>query len=196
MGRKSALTEKQWAEIEKRLLEGEKAAALAKEFGINRAAISRKFSQHIATAKTVANQLVAAEDALRALPIAQQVIAINLADQLRSISGHLAGAANFGAATAHRLAGIANGKVALIDDAEVMSEQSLTELKGIAVLTKLANESSEIAVNLLRANKETIDDMNKVKEKAPEAATPQQITSKFDRVRAVIAKRLQRADST
>jgi hypothetical protein len=168
MGRKSSLSEKQWAEIEKRLVEGEKAADLAKEFGINRAAISRRFSQPIATAKSVANQIVAAEVALRALPISQQVIATNIADQLRSISNHLASAANYGASSAHRLAGIANAKVSEIDDANPLSPESIESLKGVAALTKLANESSEIAINLLRANKEKVDEMNKDK--------PEQIT--------------------
>lgn len=161
MARPSKLTQKQWDSIERRLLDGEKPATLAKEYGIDRAAITRKFSQQNKTVKSVANQMLAAEDALRALPVAQQLSVINLADQLRSISGHLAGAANYGAATAHRLAGIANGRVAQIDDAVPLDENGLIELKGIAVLTRMANESSEIGVNLLRANKESIDAMNK-----------------------------------
>lgn len=160
MGRKSALTDKQWAQIEKRLLEGEKAAQLAEEFGINRSQITRKFSAQIATVKSVANQIVAAEQALHSLPVAQQITAISLADQLRAISGHLAGAANYGAATAHRLAGIANAKVALIDDAAPLSEKSREELKGIAALTRLSNEAAHIPLNLLKANKEVVDDLN------------------------------------
>lgn len=160
MGRKSALTEKQWAQIEQRLLAGDKAATLATEFGINRSQITRRFSQHIATVKSVANQIVAAEEALHSLPVAQQLSAISLADQMRAISGHLAGAANYGAATAHRLAGIANAKVALIDDAAPLEAKSLEELKGIAALTRMANEASHIPLNLLKANKEMIDDLN------------------------------------
>lgn len=162
MARPSKLTEKQWADVERRLLDGEKSATLANEYKIDRAAITRKFSQLHKTVKSVANQLVGAERALRDLPVAQQINAINLADQLRSISGHLAGAANYGAATAHRLAGIAYGRVSQIDDANPLDENGMNELRGIAVLTKLANDSSEIGVNLLRANKEMIDDMNKV----------------------------------
>lgn len=161
MGRNSKLSDKQWAEIERRLLAGDKPAVLAREFGIDRAAITRRFAQQTKTVKAVANQLLAAEGALRSLPVAQQINAINLVDQLRSISGHLAGAANFGAATAHRLAGIANGRVAQIDDAAPLDEKGVTELKGIAVLTRMANEASEIGVNLLRANKESIEAMNK-----------------------------------
>lgn len=161
MARPSKLTQKQWDAIERRLLDGEKASDLAKEYGIDRAALTRRFAQQNKTVKDVANQLLAAEGALRALPVAQQINAINLADSLRSISGHLAGAANYGAATAHRLAGIANGRVSQIDDASPLDDKGITELKGIAVLTKMANEASEIGVNLLRANKETIEDLNK-----------------------------------
>lgn len=161
MGRSSKLTEKQWAEIGRRLTAGEPAAMLAKEFGIDRAAISRKFSQQVKTVKSVANQLLAAEVALHALPIAQQLSAITLADQLRSISGHLAGAANYGAATAHRLAGIANGRVAQIDDATPLDEDGMVELKAIAVLTRMANDAAEIPLNLLKANKEVVDTINK-----------------------------------
>lgn len=161
MGRPSKLSEKQWSEIEKRLLNGEAAIDLAKEYKVNRAAISRHLSQPIATIKTVANQILATEVALKSLPVAQQISAINLADQLRAISGHLAGAANYGAATSHRLAGIAHGKVLEIDDSAPLDEESAETLKGIAVLTRMANDSSLIGLNLLKANKETVDDLNK-----------------------------------
>lgn len=159
MGRPSKLTDSQWAEIERRLVAGEKAASLAKEYDVDRAQITRRFSQQIATVKSVANQILAAESALKALPVSQQVIATDLVNQLRSISGHLASAANYGAATAHRLSGIAHAQVEKIDDAQ--PTKSTEALQTIAVLTKMANASSEIGVNLLRANKDTVDAMNK-----------------------------------
>lgn len=165
MGRPSKLTEAQWSKIAERLASGESARSLAREFKISEAAVRARLSAQTDVVKTLANQMVATEAALKALPVSAQVIAHNLADQLRSISGHLAGAANYGAATAHRLSGIAHGKVAMIDDAAPLSEESIGELKGIAVLTKMANEASEIGVNLLRANKEKVDEINR----APEA---------------------------
>lgn len=161
MARNSKLTEKQWVEIEKRLVDGEKPASLAKEYGINRSSITRKFSQQLRNVKDVANQIVSAEIALRSLPVAQQLTAISLADDLRAISTHLAGAAKHGAMTAHRLSGIANFKVQEIDDAAPLGEDSLESLKGIAALTKVANMSAEIGLNLLRANKETVDSINR-----------------------------------
>lgn len=156
MGRTSKLTEKQWAEIDRRLISGESAAALAKEFKVDRAAISRKFSQQIKTVKNVANQLLEAEVALHALPIAQQISAIAIADQMRSISGHMGGAANYSAATAHQLAARANAQVYKIDDANPMESQEV--LQGISALTKMSNDASHIPLNLLKINKTMPED--------------------------------------
>lgn len=156
MGRKSKLTDRQWEQIGKRLLEGEKGRALAKEFGVSESAIRLRFSAQVAEIKTVANQMVAAESALKALPISAQIAAHNFADQIRSLSGHLLGAANFGAATAHRLSGIAHAKVQEIDDAAPLDAESIESLKGVAVLTRMANDASTIGLNLLSANKEAV----------------------------------------
>jgi hypothetical protein len=156
MGRKSKLTERQWEAIGKRLVEGEKARALAREFGVSEATIRGRFSAQVAEIKTVANQILATESALKALPISAQIAAHDLAAQLRSISGHLAGAANFGAATAHRLSGIAHAKVQEIDDAKPLDEKSFESLRGVSVLTDMANKASLIGMNLLSANKEMV----------------------------------------
>lgn len=166
MGRKSSLTEKQWQEIEKRLLDGEAGRALAAKFGISEAAIRKKFGARTKEIKAVANQLVAAESAFKALPISSQISTRTLADRIMSTQTHLFGAAEYGAATSHRLSGIANAQVAKIDDADPLNAESIETLKGIAALTKLANDSSTIAINLLNANKETIKELN-----APEANT-------------------------
>ena len=104
------------------------------------------------------------------LNVSEQIAARSLADELRSISEQLAGAARYGASTAHRLAGIANGSVAQIDDAKPLDDAGMIELKGIAVLTRMANEASEIGVNLLRANKEQIDEMCRASATSHESA--------------------------
>lgn len=161
MGRPSKLTEAQWESIGKRLLAGEGGRELAREFGVAESAIRKRFSAQVKKIKDVANQIVATEIALKALPVSAQISAHDLAAQLRSISTHLASAANYGAATAHRLSGIAHAKVSEIDDAKPLDDESIETLKGIAVLTRMANSSSEIGINLLRANKETVDDLNR-----------------------------------
>lgn len=161
MGRPSKLTEAQWEQIGKRLLAGESAAELSRSFGVSKAAISMRFSKRNETIKSVANQIVETERALSKLNVSEQMAARSLADDLKAISEHLAGAARYGSATAHRLAGLAQSKVAEIDDAAPLSPASLESLKGVAILTKLANDASEIGVNLLRANKDEVDRMNR-----------------------------------
>ncbi|WP_374694193.1 helix-turn-helix domain-containing protein [Janthinobacterium sp. J1-1] len=53
MGRKSSLTDKQWAAIGQRLLKGEAARALAKEFGVSEAAIRKRFGAQTKQIKTL-----------------------------------------------------------------------------------------------------------------------------------------------
>jgi ABC-type transporter Mla subunit MlaD len=160
MGRKSSLSEKQWQEIERRLIAGEAGRRLAEEFKISEAAIRKRFGTQVKQIKDVANQLVAAETAFRALPVSAQISARTLADELKEISSHLASAAKFGSATAHRLSGIAHAKVQEIDDAKPLDSESMETLKGIAVLTRMANDASTIGVNLLSANKEQVKLVN------------------------------------
>lgn len=170
MARPSKLTDAQWESIGKRLLAGESSAALAREFGVSKAAISGRFSERTKRIKNVANQIVDTERALSFLNVSEQLAARSLADDLKAISDHLAGAARFGAATAHRLLGIAHGKVAEIDDSTPLTtEESVASLKSIAVLTKMGNESSDIAINLLRANKDAVDLINR-REVAPQSS--------------------------
>lgn len=140
---------------------------MAREFDISEAAIRKRFGAQNKTIKEVASQLATAEIAFRALPVSAQISARTLADELKEISLHLAGAAKYGAATAHRLSGIANAKVQEIDDSAPLSPESIEALKGVSALTRLANDASNIGVNLLAANKETIKRLN---EAPPEPA--------------------------
>ena len=170
MGRPSKLSDRQWAEVEKRLLAGDKPADLAREFKVDRAQLTRRFSQPLRNVKTVAQQVFEADVALKSLPVAQQALVLSLADELKAISSHLASASKYGAMTSHRLLGIAHQQSQLIDDAEPMGEQSMEAIKGIRALAVTANESSLIARDLLKANKETIDGMNKADDKPKPSA--------------------------
>ncbi|MGV0128859.1 helix-turn-helix domain-containing protein [Burkholderia gladioli] len=176
MGRKSSLTPEQWVQVERRhLIDGEPINRLAAEFGVNESSIRRKIKpnkpelpngekplQVLAQEKSEADlRCRKIADQIAELPISRQRIVNELANMLTDISTHLASAARFGAATAHRLSGIAHAQVERIDDANPTSPESMEALKGIAGLTKMANEASEIGINLLRANKEAVDDMGK-----------------------------------
>lgn len=169
MGRPSKLTDAQWEQIGKRLLAGESAASLAREFKVSTGLISQRFSKRTQAVKSTADKIVEAERALSFLNVSEQIAARNLADDLKAISEHLAGAARYGAATAHRLSGIAHGKVAEIDDAAPLGE-NIESLKNVAVLTRMANEASEIGVNLLKANKDEIDRLNEAARKRSDPA--------------------------
>lgn len=165
MARPSKLTPAQWSEVERRFLAGETARALGREFGVSEGGIRKKFGAHQSVSaqgtqvRNVAEKLADAEMALQALPIAQRPIAMDLAEKLRSISRSVASAAELGAMTGHRLHALANSEVGKVDDADPLSDESLTALKGVQVLTKLANESLSPALNLLSANKGRVDDM-------------------------------------
>ena len=165
MARPSKLTPEQWKAVERRVLDGESIRSLAKEFGVSEGAIRQRVSTQTTHVRNVAEKLASAQTALAELPIRQQYIAVSLADKLRNISTSLASAAELGAATAHRLQALANSEVAKIDDADPLV--SIESLKGVAVLTKLANESAATGLNLLSANKDAVQKLNDPGEQVP-----------------------------
>lgn len=162
MPRKSNLTDRQWDKLHKRLLAGEKAAQLAREFGVSKSAISARFSKRMENVKATASLIAAADEALEKLNLQEQVNAFSLADELRSISKHLAGAGRNGAMTAHRLAGLARFQAEKVD--EIDPSKSSEALQNIAILTKLSNESAQTGLGLLAANKEFVKEQNAPKQ--------------------------------
>lgn len=156
-GRPPALTPGQQDEVRRRLAAGETAKALAVEFKVGRATIQRLSGVSV-TVRKVAETVAAAQTALASLPVQQQHMALSLAEKLRSISDNLASAAEYGAKTAHRLQALANSQVSKVDDADPM--KSVGQLRDVGVLTKLANESASIALNLVAANKDRVKELN------------------------------------
>jgi len=155
MGRKSKLTASQWDEIGRRLTKGEKVANLAREYGVANSTISERFKNRIDAIKGVANQLVSAEESLRALSIPDQISAISLADEIRSISMHMATAGKYSAASAHRLSAIANAQIAKLDDTDPVGGDP-DNLRSISAIMKMANDAAVIPIGLMQANKETV----------------------------------------
>ena len=153
-GRPPALTPEQQEEVRRRLAAGEGVRALAAEFKVGKATIGR-LAGHAGRVREVAQKVAEAHMALAELPLAHQHQALSLAEKLRSISDNLAAAAMHGAATAHRLNALANAEVGKVDDAAPL--ESLEALRGVGALSKLANESASIALNLLAANKPTME---------------------------------------
>lgn len=172
MARPSKLSPEQWGLLEQRFQAGESARALAREFGVDEAAIRRKFRRDTPQVRDAAERLADGQRAVSALPASLQPVAIDLAAKLRNISGSLASAAELGAATAHRLHALANTEVAKVDDANPLA--SIEELKAVGVLTKLANDSAATALNLLAANKDAAQKL--VDPAGPYAGRPISIT--------------------
>lgn len=164
------MTDAQWAIIGDRLLKGESASSLAREFGIAKSRISERFSQRTKTVKATATKLAEAEIEMQALSIPEQMMARNLADDLKAISFHLAGSAKYGAMNSHRLNYIANLQVQKIDEIDPMS--TAQHLHAVVSLTDGANEASKTGINLIRANQDAVNRINKDTEDTPASKAP------------------------
>lgn len=154
MARPSKLTEKQWTEIERRVppAGNESIRSVAKEYGVSEGVIRKRVKTHTKPINALANQLAAAEMELEKLPLSTQCKVRTLADSLKGISENLAGAAEYGAMTAHKLAKVAHIQAAKISEHENDPVRP-DDLKGIAALTNLANQASNIGIGLIAATK-------------------------------------------
>jgi transposase-like protein len=174
MGRKSSLTAEQWIEVERRhLVDGAPINALATEIGVNESSIRRRIKPNKAASPSQKHPLHAlAEEKARVdaqnkrisaqiaeLPYAGQQIVSDLARKLTNISEHIGSAAEISAASAHRLARMANQQLEQVDDVNPMSTASF--LQTHAALQKLSNCAMEGPLKLLGANKDMIEEMNK-----------------------------------
>lgn len=142
------LTDKQWKAIEKRLSSGEKAIDLANEFEITRGAISKKFSQQQKAIKTLANQIVETEVCIQSSTISIQIGAYNLAQELLSVSKHMATGANNSAMNYSRLSRIATKQLAKISE-EMPTED---ELALVRTLTIMSNEAAKTPLDLIKSS--------------------------------------------
>ena len=161
MARPSKLTDVQWEKIGSRLLAGESAASLSREFKVSKAVISERFSKRKEAVKATANLIIEADNALSLLNINEQKAAFSFANELKLISTHLAGSAKFGAINSHRLSGIANMQLDKIDENELHDPDSMSVqvVKVISALTDVANRSAQTGINLLNANKAQMEKM-------------------------------------
>lgn len=153
-GRPPALSLDQQQEVQRRLAAGEGVRALAREFGVGVATISRH-SEHSEQVRKAAESLAQAQNALAALPPAQQYQAVTLAEKLRAISDSMAAAAVSGADTAKTLHGIANTKARAAAEAIAAGKHDAAtdELRAVAALTKMGNEAAVVPLGLMAGGK-------------------------------------------
>ena len=152
MARKSPLSDKQWSEIEKRYLRGEKARRLADEFGIAESAIRKRYGAQNKVIISVVNQVVTANQNFKALSISAQISAQTLIEEYQSISTNLASAAKHNSITSTKLAIIASRHVDKVNHKDI--EGSMETLREVAALTELSNKAAQTGLNLINANKE------------------------------------------
>lgn len=159
MPRPSKLTQEQWLVIESRYSSGESARALSREYGVDEAAIRRKFRRDGPQVREAAEKLAIGQSAIIALPVALQPVAISLAEKLRNVSRSLADAAEHGAKTAaavHRIANQQVGKIVqrLDADPDANPMDSQEELQAVAGLTRIGNDAAKLGIDLIGANKD------------------------------------------
>lgn len=152
---KPSLTPDQQAEVRRRLAAGEGIRALAREFRVGVATISR-LSDHAVTVRSVAAQLADAQNALAALPVAQQHMALSLADKIRAASDSMADVAVLGADTARHLHQLANAAAKKVISENL--ERSADSLRLVAGLTKMANDAAVAPLSLIAATKGKADE--------------------------------------
>jgi hypothetical protein len=153
MARPSKLTPAQWAEIERRIAEGESMNSLAKKFKIAESSLREKVSSNPRKIKEIAEQIVKTEQALSALPISARVSAIDLSQKMMAIQANLATAAELNAATAIKMAQAANIKMQAVDET---SPEGHVEAISMAIsLVKGSNDAARMPMDLLTANKQS-----------------------------------------
>jgi hypothetical protein len=177
MGRKSKLTPKEWEKLEKRLLAGESAASLAKEYGIDRAAITRKFAQQLRNVKDVANQIVTTEAALSKLPLSQQVQAISHADDIKRRNANMSESANDVSIAAKMWARAAKDATSQImfksmgDDGVTVCPERLAACadEATAVMKSIivVNEASKLPLKLIEIESKSKEPIEQPKDEPP-----------------------------
>lgn len=174
-GRKSKLSPEQWQDAAERVARGESIKTVAELYKIDQAAIRRKLRNLSDLAQRVAATAIAERQnsmKLSNLSEPDKRIVSTLADGLIEISHHLCAGARYSAMSFHKLAQMANLQASKIDDVDPLSDDSSVFARNHAALQDLANKAATVPLGLLKANQETIDDINRNGQAAPE---PKQI---------------------
>lgn len=149
MGRPPKLSDRQKAEIGRRLATGESMASLAKEFKVGRATMTRVFSGRVQNIEKVAKTLAMVELEVDRMPVSEQVSVRTLADQLKSLSESAVHAGATGMKTASLLHERAWKHVKSLDEEATIEDLRLSD----AMLT-VAGKASALGVSLMSANKD------------------------------------------
>lgn len=153
MGRPSKLTETQWDEVKRRRLAGESFGKLAMEFGLSKAAVIKQIGDRLVTVKTIANQMVSAEQDLRKLPVNDQILTVSYIDSVRAMQAGLSEGGIAGSRT-FALLGVRAQRAA-----ERLADDDKDGLAMVMALQRTANTAAEVPLALRNADKETLREL-------------------------------------
>ncbi len=165
LGKPSPLTPQQWDEIHQRLLAGETYRGLAREFKVSDRAIRKRFPTEPALVRSIANQVMKAEtmeqkavlfDKLKKVDASSLKSAWDLLPVLQEITLDLAIGARSGSKTFRHMSEVANEHAESIY-ADMDPEEAGHRAKQVMVYTQIANEASKAGLQLLAANKATVE---------------------------------------
>lgn len=175
MGRKSALTDDQWVEVERRhLVDGQSISSLAKEFKVDQSTVRKKINPNKSGQEKAGKSLQALalrkievdkqsrdfSQEISQLPMARQAIVEDLARKFTNVMSNMFTAAERGSETASMLATMATAKMRRLDLNGPTTGEDLEEIKFIAGLTETANKAGHMAMTLMGAQKEEVARMS------------------------------------
>ena len=146
MGRRSKLSEKQWAEVIRRHVDGESIRSLAKEFGVGESTIREKISAESAQIKKVSNQIVETNRAVKALPISAQIVAHSRAQRLLAMESLADDVAMAGLGHAKRVSSAISARMEAMQDEELMDGENLKQLMAAGMVI---NTHSKLGMDAL-----------------------------------------------
>ena len=137
MAKKSALTVKQWNNIEVRFYADESASSLASEYGVTEGAIRKKYGTKKKQAKELANQIVGVETELNKYDFGTKCLARTFADKMLALQELAGDIAYSGMRTAKRISEAAKTKAEKLTDEELHDPDTMRALmaSGIAANT-------------------------------------------------------------
>lgn len=146
MGRKAALTEKQWKDIEERFYKGESASSLAREYGISEGAIRKRFGAKREKAKELANQIVAFKEVEEQYELGTKILARTYADKIIAMRELSADVAINGLKVAKRYGDILVKRIDTNKDDDLMNDEAISQAAKVGTVINIHNKPANDAM--------------------------------------------------
>jgi len=146
MGRPSKLTTEQWEELGNRLLGGETAYSLSKEYGVSNASISERFSERNRNIRTIAESVIETNRVVASLPKQEQAAVNRLITETEAIGANAVSAV-----------------LSASEAAKLLNAGALAQLRGIILTRPLTDDDREAmkdAAGMLKMGNEAMAPVN------------------------------------